>query len=340
MTEPSTPPSPPGPPADPSQEAPIEAAVTPPATPATTPQTPAPTGTPTAPPAYPQQPPAAPQYPQPQAVVQPQPGQPSGAPAQPSVSRPFLAPQPYQSQPTQAYPAQQAFPAPQPFPGHPQPAQFGQPVQPAQFGQGVPAYQPGQAAVPAPGAPVSGAPTSAYPAQYPATAPQGYPAPGYGQPGLVYPPPAPRKSRAGLIIGIVLGVALLLCGGGGVGIFLYFSNNVDPLGSGAESPKAAADAFLEAFYTEHDPVLAEKAVCKQARDKKVIEAQIQKIEDYGKTYRSPKFTWDEPTVSGESAETAEVSVKLTMSTSDEKVSSQSLKLTVVKKDGWRVCEVS
>lgn len=286
-------------------------------------------------------------------------------PIQPAAAQPIQPPQAaetpgHAAQAPQAVQPQAGLPqAGQPPAGQPQfsgqapyagaPAYPGQPQYPGQ-----PTYQPGHAPVP-PGMPVSGAPTSGFPGQptsgvptsgfpgqtgYPQTTPQGYPA--YGQPGFPaagYPAPVPpKKSKAPMIIGIVLGVLLLVCGGGGVGIFLFFKNNVDPLGKGYESPKTAANAFLNAFYTDKDVTKAEETVCKAARDKKVITAQIEKIAGYDTTYRSPKFSW-ETTVSEETKESATVGVKLTMSTSDEKVSSQDLKLTVVNSDGWRVCEV-
>ncbi len=94
-------------------------------------------------------------------------------------------PGPQENQPGHGYP---------PPPGYPQQAGYpqGQPGYP----QGQPGYPTGQ-----PG--------------YPTPQPPGYPAPG-GYPGA--PTPPPKKSKTGLIIGIV--VAALLLAGGGIAAYL------------------------------------------------------------------------------------------------------------------------
>jgi hypothetical protein len=96
-------------------------------------------------------------------------------------------------QPGPPYPPQQPPTGPQPYPGQPYP---GQPY-------------PGQQA----SAPM-GQPQPGYPQQ------PGYPPPGYQQ---GYPAPrsgGPRKSRTGLIVGIVIAVVVVLGGGGATAFFL------------------------------------------------------------------------------------------------------------------------
>ncbi|BCJ71560.1 hypothetical protein CS0771_11040 [Catellatospora sp. IY07-71] len=263
-------------------------------------------------------------------------------------------------------PGQAAYPPPaDPFasaavtpPTAPQPAV---PLPPT-----TPVTPPQAPAEPAPAAPVSGAPTpvsgtpafttptAAYPTSgqpaYPTSGQPAYPAAGQppyvpGQPGYPaapYPgapgfPPAPvKKSKAPLIIGIVLGVLLLLCGGG-ITAYVLLTRNTE--GVGAASAKDATTSFLTAVYKDGDAAAAEKLVCGDARDRKEIDAKIAEIKAETSALKGADFTWETPKISGESATeaTAEVTIKLV--TSDEKMSEQQLTLILVKHEGWFVCEV-
>jgi hypothetical protein len=269
-----------------------------------------------------------------------QPAETPTAPVPPATEQPPAAPQP-PAYPGYGQPAQPDYAQPS-QPAYGQPAYGQQPAQPA-YGQPYQPYQPypaGQA--PVSGMPVSGMPTSGYPAAgYPTS---GFPAAGYPAidptTGLPMQPPVKKKSKATKIIAIVLGVVLLLCGGGAVAAVLYFKNSVDPLGTGSPDPKAATVAFLEAYYKDKDADAAAKATCKELRDPKVIGDRITKIEDQLKNYRSPKVTWTDPTIESTGENTAVATVKLSLSTGDEKSSSIDLKITLVKNDGWRGCDVS
>ncbi|GAA1610170.1 DUF4878 domain-containing protein [Catellatospora bangladeshensis] len=261
---------------------------------------------------------------------------------------------------------QPAVPLPPTTPVTPPPAA---PVAPQ-----VPAPQPPAEQAPVPVAPVSGAPTpvsgtpafttptAAYPTSgqpayptsgqpvYPTSGQPAYPAAGQppyvpGQPGYPaapYPgapgfPPAPvKKSKAPLIIGIVLGVLLLLCGGG-ITAYVLLTRNTE--GVGAASAKDATTSFLTAVYKDGDAAAAEKLVCGDARDRKEIDAKIAEIKAETSALKGADFTWETPKISGESATeaTAEVTIKLV--TSDEKMSEQQLTLILVKHEGWFVCEV-
>ncbi|MEU8000827.1 hypothetical protein AB0B66_06680 [Catellatospora sp. NPDC049111] len=237
----------------------------------------------------------------------------SGAPA------PVSGTPAYPTPPTAAYPT-----APQA--GYPV---SGQPAYPAQ--PGYPAT--GQAAYPTSGQPAY--PTSGQPA-YPVSGQPAYPGMTYpGAPGV---PAAPvKKSKAPLVIGIVLGVLLLLCGGG-IGAYVLLTRNTE--GVGASSAKDATQSFLTAIYKNNgDAAAAEKLVCGDARDRKDIDAKIAEIKSQTSQLKGPSFTWETPKISGETATqaTAEVTVKLV--TSDEKMSEQKLTLTLVKHEGWFVCEV-
>ena len=201
---------------------------------------------------------------------------------------------------------------------------------------------------PPPGYPPSGYPPSGYP---PPGSPAGPPPSPYqpvyqqpyppSDPSQAYlqfpgPPPAPKKRRGLLITAIVLGAALLLCGGGGTAAYLFLR---DADGQGAQSPQVAVNDFLVAVYTDQDPTKAEKLVCSAARDRAELSKKINEVKSYAGKYKNPKFSWPEPTVADAQDTTAKVNVKVRITTGDEKVAEQQLNFTVIKKTGWFVCEV-
>lgn len=169
------------------------------------------------------------------------------------------------------------------------------------------------------------------------------PAPPAAGPPLAEPSPAeppaagPPKQRSALIAAASLAIVLLLCGGGGTAAFLLLRDA--EAGEGAPEPVAAVEAFLEAVYIDRDAARATAMVCVEARDKAAIAEKVREVEGYTDTYVEPRFEWAPPTVATENKERAVVSVKLTMTTGDEKLSDQQLSITVVRKTGWWVCEV-
>jgi hypothetical protein len=136
---------------------------------------------------------------------------------------------------------------------------------------------------------------------------------------------------------IVLGIAVVLCGGGGTGAYLFLRNASD--GQGAESPQVAVNDFLVAVYTEHDADKAGQLVCSDARDKAQLTKKIDEVRAYAEKYKDPKFSWPEPTVADVKEKSAKVSVTVRITTEDEKVAEQPLNFTVIEKTGWFVCEI-
>lgn len=124
--------------------------------------------------------------------------------------------QPYGGSPGYPPPPQQPYGAPQPGPGYGGPPQpYGAP--PPQYGQPGPYGQPNPYAQP----PAQPQPPQGYPQQPgPPQQPQPYGGPGYPPPA----PAAPRKSRKGLVIGLVVGVLVL---GGGTALVLSRSGGND-----------------------------------------------------------------------------------------------------------------
>ncbi|HEY3008597.1 MAG TPA: hypothetical protein VGJ63_11130 [Micromonosporaceae bacterium] len=176
-------------------------------------------------------------------------------------------------------------------------------------------------------------PGAAYPPPAPGAA---YPPPGF--PGVPSADPAPTKRRGLLIASIVLGFALLLCGGGGLGAWLYL-NNVDR-GHGAAGPTEAVDDFLRAVYTDQDADKAARLVCRDARDNAEITKKVDEIKAYATTYPNAQFDWDEPKVDDKTAKRATVTVKVTATTGDEREAEERLVFTVINDSGWWVCDVS
>ncbi|WP_344654205.1 hypothetical protein [Cryptosporangium japonicum] len=134
----------------------------------------------------------------------------------------------------------------------------GQPAQPGPLPPGYPnaptsGYPPGAPTSGYPGAPTSGypgAPTSGYPGAptsgypgvptsgYPGAPTSGYPAAGYPAGGYGgYPPvPPPKKSRTGLILGIVAGVVVLLVIAGSIGAWALLSDEPEPTPTPTAAP--------------------------------------------------------------------------------------------------------
>ncbi|GAB3796355.1 hypothetical protein ACFOX0_28280 [Micromonospora zhanjiangensis] len=140
-----------------------------------------------------------------------------------------------------------------------------------------------------------------------------------------------------MIVSIVLGVVVLLCGGGGLAAFLFLSDGES--GEGAPEPVAAVDSFLTAVYVDKDPAKAAGLVCSEARDDQKLTRKVDEVKGYATKYRSPRFRWTTPKVDDQNSERARVSVTLTMTTADEKTTDQSLTFVVVRKTGWWVCDV-
>lgn len=246
-------------------------------------------------------------------------------------------PQQPADQPTPAWPVPSAAPEPQ-HPGYTQPVDpFFETTNTPPSAQVSPAHDPtnpytaptyyptGSAAVPPPPT----APVSATPYPYPGH--QGYP----GFP--VAPVPPPKKRHKGLIItAIVLGVLLLLCGAGGVAAYVLLNGGE---GKGADTASTAAQEFLTAIYKERNATKAEALVCKEARDRKAIDSKIKELEDKQEQLKSPAYTWDTIKVENQTETRGESTITIKLTTSDEKVAEQTVKLELVKRDGWFVCEV-
>jgi hypothetical protein len=149
--------------------------------------------------------------------------------------------------------------------------------------------------------------------------------------------PAGPRRRGALWVSLALVATVLLCGGGATSAYFLLRDADNP---GAPDPATAVDRFLTAVYTQQDATAAEDLVCREARDKNKISSRIEEIKTYASGYQDPTFRWAEPAVSDNEKDRAEVAVKVTMATADEKTAEQQLQFTVIHKTGWLVCDVS
>ncbi|GID31439.1 Rv0361 family membrane protein [Paractinoplanes brasiliensis] len=158
--------------------------------------------------------------------------------------------------------------------------------------------------------------------------------------GPAQPPPdgpGRPKRRGALWVSLALVGTLFLCGGGAVSAYLLLRDADNP---GSPDPSTAVSRFLTAVYTNQDPGAADDLVCREARDKTKIADRVSDIRAYAAGYTDPVFRWGDPEVTEDGEDRARVAVELTMSTADEKTSSQELEFTVIRKTGWLVCDVN
>ncbi|HEU5108181.1 MAG TPA: hypothetical protein VFT95_06450 [Micromonosporaceae bacterium] len=192
--------------------------------------------------------------------------------------------------------------------------------------------------------PTSGQP---YPGDGPVPGPP--PLPTSGQPFPTSGAPDPTASsaverhaspagRRRLLVGGAIALVLVLCVGGGISAWLLLRGLES--GDGAAGPVDAAEGFLTAVYSDKDSDKAAGLVCSEARDEEEIAAKVAEVKAYDTKYDSPRFEWAEPTVEDTGEDRAVVTVRLKLTTADEKTAEQELHLTVVRKSGWWVCEVS
>jgi hypothetical protein len=202
-------------------------------------------------------------------------------------------------------------------PGQP----FGQPQQPQQpYGhvpQGGPDY------------PQQGYPQQGYPPGYPQ---QGYP-PGYPQQG--YPPP--KKSRTGLIIGLLI-LILVIVGGLAAGVVLTVQGKT-PLSSDEKKIEVAVRDFYEALSSDGFGAAAAKTCSADRREFEALTPEQRKEFDAAKISVTIDSV-DNIVITGDRA-TAHINGKLSLTLPDEVPNTDTDTGTnehLRKEDGkWKVC---
>ncbi|HEX6077171.1 MAG TPA: hypothetical protein VFZ32_18150 [Micromonosporaceae bacterium] len=160
-------------------------------------------------------------------------------------------------------------------------------------------------------------------------APAGYGTPGYppaGMPPPAFPqPPVPRKSRTGLIIGIVAGVLVLLLCGGGALFYLV----------GGGSTTATVEGFLESALKDRDLEAAKQYVCA-----KEVDAMKRDFTYPGQTEIS--VSWSNVRETSNDGANAEVAVAMTVKAAVNGQSTEVKRTWVFKlvnESGWKVCDI-
>lgn len=153
---------------------------------------------------------------------------------------------------------------------------------------------------------------------------------------VLVPPSKRRRTALWVLLALVL--TLLIFGGGTLSAYLLL-RGVDG-GKGAPDPATAVNRFMTAVYTQQDATAAGDLVCREARDEQQLRDRVNQIKGYAGEYEAPSLRWSDPAVSGQTDERATVTVRLTLTTEDEKAAQQQLTFTVVHKTGWLVCDVS
>ncbi|SNT64932.1 hypothetical protein SAMN05421812_11919 [Asanoa hainanensis] len=171
----------------------------------------------------------------------------------------------------------------------------------------------------------------------PTEAPYAEPVPWAAVPPHPAPPPTQRRGRGPLVAAIVLAIVLLCGGGGGLAAFLLLRDT--ETGEGAAEPVAAVEGFLDAVYVDQNAAAATALLCGEARDQSAVQDKIDEVQQYARTYPSPRYRWDPPKVEQQDADKAVVSTRLTVLTADDRSAEEQLRFTLVHKTGWWVCDV-
>ncbi|GGL03589.1 Rv0361 family membrane protein [Mangrovihabitans endophyticus] len=148
-------------------------------------------------------------------------------------------------------------------------------------------------------------------------------------------PPAQR--RGALWVSLATVATVLLCAGGAVSAYLLLR---DADTAGSPDPVTAVNRFMTAVFIQQDAATAGDLVCRESRDEQQLTDRVNQVKGYADEYDSPAFRWSQPAVATTGDERATVTVQLTMTTEDEKLSQQQLTFTTVRKSGWLVCEIA
>ena len=79
------------------------------------------------------------------------------------------------------------------------------------------------------------------------------------------------------------------------------------------------------------------ALC--SRDKKKLAAKVDQIKQQDQQYESPKYSWTPLKTESSAGDHAVVSTTVTLLTANVQKATQKLRLTVIRSNGWFVCDV-
>ncbi|HEX5740355.1 MAG TPA: hypothetical protein VFY17_02235, partial [Pilimelia sp.] len=150
----------------------------------------------------------------------------------------------------------------------------------------------------------------------------------------------PRRRRLGrrAVLLTVATAGVLLCGGGALTYWLVTRETV---GEGAADPMAATERFLRAVYQERNAATAADVTCPQVEDRTAVASRVTEVTEALGRYDGAAVSWSAPQLAaGATAERADLTVALTLTTADEREARQNLRVTTVRDGAWYVCEVT
>jgi hypothetical protein len=134
---------------------------------------------------------------------------------------------------------------------------------------------------------------------------------------------------------LALGVAVVLCLGGGTGAF-FLIGATQPRGQ--VDPTAAVDGFLRAVFTDHSPDEAVNFVCAASRQPGQLKQLVDRVQAFEDAAGGGQTTWVEPAVTVQRRH-ATAKVELQFTRDGEPIASRAIELDVVDQRGWWVCGV-
>ena len=135
---------------------------------------------------------------------------------------------------------------------------------------------------------------------------------------------------------LALGLALLLCVGGGTTATVLALRWQD---KGQPTEVAAVDGFLHAVYDGASVAAADPYICSDARGSGSVQRKVNEVRDTRLRHPSATFSWSTPRVSSRRGATATVRATVRLLVDGEERSSQRLRFSVIRTDGWFVCGV-
>jgi len=139
-----------------------------------------------------------------------------------------------------------------------------------------------------------------------------------------------------VIVTVAFVVLVTLCLGGGTTSLLVVQN-LEP--KGTPTPEEAVEGFLRGVFTERSAANAGAYVCAENRSDDQLTRLVFEVRQFQRRNSSTDTRWTYPPVTYPARRRASADVTLRFSTVDSQPVERRLKLTLVDRLGWWVCEV-
>jgi hypothetical protein len=135
---------------------------------------------------------------------------------------------------------------------------------------------------------------------------------------------------------IVFVMVLTLCLGGAATSF-FVLQRLEPRGSAA--PETALEGFLQAVFVQQDANRVADFVCAENGDDRELARLVFEVRAFSTRYASATTRWTYPDVRRTGNRDASADVTLTVTSDGQRVSEKRVRLLLVDRHGWWVCEV-